>query len=131
MEAILERAELLTGRQSEMQEKRISVSSKRQITIPMSFFNMLGIKDEVECYVKDNSLIIKPVREEDSGYFAEEILKDLVKQGYKDDALIEAFSQQNRKMRGAVKSLINEADRVASDKSVTETDIGSLFSDGE
>lgn len=131
MEALLEKSELLTGRRSEMQEKRISVSSKRQITIPMSFFNMLGIKDEVECYVKDNALIIKPVREEDSGYFAEEILKDLVKQGYKDDALIEAFSQQNRKMRGAVKSLINEADRVASDKSVIETDIGSLFSDGE
>jgi bifunctional DNA-binding transcriptional regulator/antitoxin component of YhaV-PrlF toxin-antitoxin module len=131
MEALLDKTDLFTRRQSEMQEKRISVSSKRQITIPMSFFNMLGIKDEVECYVKDNSLIIKPVREEDSGYFAEEILKDLVKQGYKDDALIEAFSQQNRKMRGAVKSLINEADRVASDKSVTETDIGSLFSDGE
>ena len=123
MEALLDKSDLVTGRQSEMQEKRISVSSKRQITIPMSFFNMLGIKNEVECYVKDNALIIKPVREEDSGYFAEEILKDLVNQGYKDDALIEAFSQQNRKMRGAVKSLINEADRVAFDKSVPETDI--------
>lgn len=131
MEALLDKTNLLTGRRSEMQEKRISVSSKRQITIPMSFFNMLGIKNEVECYVKDNALVIKPVREEESGYFAEEILKDLVKQGYTGDNLIKAFSQQNKNMRGAVASMVSEADRAAADPSVPETDVDSLFSSGE
>jgi hypothetical protein len=114
-----------------MQKKRISVSSKRQITIPLTYFNMLGIKNEVECYMKDNAIVIKPVREDNSGYFAEDILKDLVKQGYTGDALVKAFSEQNRKMRGAVSSMINEADKAAADPSVSETNVDSLFSDGE
>lgn len=128
---MMENTELFTGGKADMQKKRISVSSKRQITIPLQFFNQLGIKGEVECYLKDNELVIRPVSNDDTGYFAEEILKDLVKQGYAGDDLIKAFSKQNRKMRGAVASLINEADQAAADPSVHETDIGSLFSDGE
>lgn len=124
METVLD-----SRRQVGMKKKRISVSNKRQITIPISFFNMLGIKSEVECYVKDDSLVVKPIHDETSGYLAEEILKDLVKQGYSGDALLEAFSQQNRKVRGAVKAMISEADKAAADKSIPETDIDNLFSD--
>lgn len=114
-----------------MQKKRISVSSKRQITIPLPYFNMLGIGNEVECYVKDNALVIQPIHAEEHGEFAEEILADLVKQGYTGDALIKAFSEQNRKIRGAVASMIEEADNAAANPAVPETDVDSLFSDGE
>lgn len=131
MNALAEKTAIFTGGNQNMQKKRINVSSKRQITIPMTYFNALGIKNEVECYVKDNTLVIQPVHEENSGYFAEEILKDLVSQGYTGKALIKAFSEQNKKMRGAVASMIQEADKIAADSSIPETDIDSLFSDGE
>ena len=46
-----------------MQKKRISVSQKRQITIPIEFYNKIGIENEVECYIQNNSIVIRPVIE--------------------------------------------------------------------
>ncbi len=95
-----------------MDIKRINVSSKRQITIPNKFFEQLGVGKEVQCYVKDGSLIIKPIRN-DSGEFSEEILEDLVNQGYCGTELIEKFKEASRKVRPAVETLITKADKVA------------------
>ena len=63
-----------------MSKKRISVSQKRQITIPIEFFNRIGIEKEVECYVQNNTIVIRPVRES-GGEFDEQILADLISQG--------------------------------------------------
>lgn len=98
-----------------MQPKRISVSSKRQITIPLNIYNQLGIDTEVECFVKDNALVLKPVRKDGDDY-SEEILRDLVSQGLSGEALLSAFSEKKKKMRKAVETLIEEADQVASGK---------------
>ncbi|WP_214658900.1 AbrB/MazE/SpoVT family DNA-binding domain-containing protein [Candidatus Formimonas warabiya] len=97
------------------ERKRITVSQKRQITIPKKFFQMLGISDEVECFIKNNSLIIKPVHREYSGEFAEEILQDLISQGLSGQELLEKFREINKKVRPAVEALIAEADRAASE----------------
>ena len=32
-----------------MERKKVSISAKRQITIPQKFFTMLGFDDEAEC----------------------------------------------------------------------------------
>ena len=56
-----------------MLKKRVAVSQKRQITIPIEFYNSLGIEKEVECYVQNKALVIRPVRES-SGEFDEQIL---------------------------------------------------------
>lgn len=96
-----------------MEAKRISVSSKRQITIPLNYFNQLGIDSEVECYVRDNLLVLRPIHKDDN-WFAEEILRDLVAQGLSGDALLTAFSEKNKRMRKAVEMLIDEADEVVS-----------------
>ena len=61
-----------------MFKKRISVSQKRQITIPIEFYNDVGIEKEVECYIQDNAIVIRPVRES-GGEFDEQILPDLKK----------------------------------------------------
>ncbi|MBU4293647.1 MAG: AbrB/MazE/SpoVT family DNA-binding domain-containing protein, partial [Actinobacteria bacterium] len=42
-----------------MIKKRISVSQKRQITIPIEFFNSIGIGKEVDCYVQNNAIVIR------------------------------------------------------------------------
>ena len=95
-----------------MMKKRISVSQKRQITIPIEFFSTLGIEKEVECYLQNNAIVIRPVRE-NLGEFDEQILADLISQGLSGQELLEKFKQMRRKVRPAVERLLDEA-RLAS-----------------
>ena len=98
---------------AETTAKRIRVSSKRQITIPMKFHQLLGMSDEVDCHVRNGALIITPIRPEPTGEFAEEILADLVAQGLSGKELLKKFAETNRKVRPAVEALIAEADKAA------------------
>lgn len=96
-----------------MEMKRVSISQKRQITIPQKFFAMLGFDKEAECIVRGNELIIRPVKINGSGEFAEQILADLIKQGYAGDELLSMFKEKQKEVRPAVESMLLEADRVA------------------
>jgi bifunctional DNA-binding transcriptional regulator/antitoxin component of YhaV-PrlF toxin-antitoxin module len=64
-----------------MNRKIISVSKKRQITIPLQFYKHLNLDNEVECSLEDGKIIIKPLHRE-AAEFSVEILKDLISQGY-------------------------------------------------
>lgn len=108
------------GGVSAMNKKRISVSQKRQITIPIEFFNRVGIDKEVECYVENNRLIIRPVQDV-SGEFDEEILADLIAQGLSGQALLDKFKQIRKKVRPAVQSLLDEARLAALGKAPSST----------
>ncbi len=99
-----------------MDKKIISISSKRQITIPKKFFTLLGFDTEAECVVKNNELIIRPVRNSASGEFAEYILEDLVAQGLSGEQLVKEFKNRHTKVRPAVEAMIAEADEVAMGK---------------
>lgn len=92
------------------EKKRISVSGKRQITIPQKFFEVLGIGSEVECFVRDGELVIRPIQ---TNEFAEEILRDLVKQGFQGQELIDEFIKTKSKIRPALIRMIEEADKFA------------------
>jgi bifunctional DNA-binding transcriptional regulator/antitoxin component of YhaV-PrlF toxin-antitoxin module len=98
-----------------MLKKRISVSQKRQITIPIEFFNSLGIEKEVECYLQNDAIVIRPVRE-NSSEFDEQILADLISQGLSGTELLERFKQMRRKVRPAVEHLLDEARLAAAGK---------------
>ncbi len=54
-----------------MEMKKLSISAKRQITIPQKFFTMLGFDTEAECTVRGNELVIRPVRTNAGGEFAD------------------------------------------------------------
>jgi bifunctional DNA-binding transcriptional regulator/antitoxin component of YhaV-PrlF toxin-antitoxin module len=96
-------------------KKTISISEKRQITIPKKFFDALGFNSEAECVLRGNELIIRPVKE-NNGDFAAEILADLVEQGYSGEELVRQFKIKQKKVRPAVERMIEEADRVAEGK---------------
>ncbi len=96
-----------------MESKKVSISSKRQITIPQKFFTLLGFNTEAECIMRGNELVLRPVKENTSGEFAEQILADLIRQGYSGEELLEKFKQTQRKIRPAVEAMLAEADRVA------------------
>lgn len=100
-----------------MESKKVSISSKRQITIPQKFFTLLGFNTEAECIMRGNELVLRPVKENTSGEFAEQILADLIRQGYSGEELLEKFKQAQRKIRPAVEAMLSEADRVAESKS--------------
>jgi bifunctional DNA-binding transcriptional regulator/antitoxin component of YhaV-PrlF toxin-antitoxin module len=91
--------------------KKVKVSDKRQITIPAEFFKQLGIGKTVECFVNEmGEMVIRPER---SDYFAEEILQDLVNQGYEKEQLLKKFREMNNQIRPAVKAMIAEAETAA------------------
>ncbi len=45
-----------------MESKKVSISSKRQITIPQKFFTLLGFNTEAECIMRGNELVLRPVK---------------------------------------------------------------------
>lgn len=96
-----------------MEMKKVSISAKRQITIPQKFFTMLGFNTEAECIVRGNELVIRPAKTNMGGEFAEQILTDLIGQGYSGDELLQHFKRAQSKVRPALEEMIGEAERIA------------------
>lgn len=105
-----------------MERKTISVSKKRQITIPLKFYNYLDLDNEVECSLEDGAIVIRPLHR-GSTEFSVEILKDLIDQGYSDDELIKQFEIQSKNIKKAVINILEEADAiVAGEKPASNLD---------
>lgn len=96
-----------------LDRKIISVSPKRQITIPLKFYKELALGNEVECYIQNGALVIRPIRRGE-GEFSVEILKDLVAQGYSGDELVRRFEIESKNIRKAIGMMLEEAERIAS-----------------
>lgn len=108
-----------------MEMKKVSISAKRQITIPQKFFTMLGFDTEAECMVRGNELVIRPAKTNSGGEFAEQILAELIAQGYSGDDLLARFKIAQKEVRPAVEEMLAEAEQVAGSKSefVTYEDV--------
>lgn len=87
--------------------KYASVSSKRQISIPKEFYDSLGIKDEVTMELLNNRIVIKPVKDHSDDY-SEEILSDLLQEGYDKSKILEEFKRRKKKIRPSINRLIEE-----------------------
>ncbi len=96
-----------------MESKRVSISAKRQITIPQKYFKTLGFDTEAECIVRGNELVLRPVKKDAGGEFAEQILADLIAHGYSGEELLKRFKEEQRKVRPAVEAMLAEASRAA------------------
>lgn len=97
-----------------MEMKKLSISAKRQITIPQKFFTMLGFDTEAECTVRGNELVIRPSRTNTGGEFAEQILADLIAKGYSGNDLLERFKRAQGQVCPAVEAMLADAEQVAS-----------------
>ena len=95
-----------------MERKIINVTGKRQVTIPLKFYEKLRFGKEVECFLTDDAVVLRPLSSSDDG-FTMEILKDLVSQGYSGDELLRKFAEQRSNIQKAVGILIEEADEIA------------------
>lgn len=105
-----------------LDSKRIPVSPKRQVTIPKKYADQLNITHEVECFVRNGEIVIRPVRQQTDAVFADLILEDLIKQGLSGEQLLEQFRYMQSQIRPAVEQLIEEADKFASTSKGTGRD---------
>ena len=100
---------------SVMDRKIINITGKRQVTIPLRFYERLRFGKEVECVLTDDAIVLRPLSNQDEG-FTMEILKDLISQGYSGDALLTKFAEQRQNISKAIGLLIDEADEIAEGK---------------
>jgi bifunctional DNA-binding transcriptional regulator/antitoxin component of YhaV-PrlF toxin-antitoxin module len=98
-----------------MERKIISITGKRQITIPLRFYERLHFGKEVECVLTDDAIVLRPLANLDDG-LTMEILQDLVAQGYNGDELLAKFAEQRANINKAINILIDEADEIAAGK---------------
>ena len=98
-----------------MERKIINVTGKRQVTIPLKFYEKLQFGKEVECFLTNDAVVLRPLSGSDDG-FTMEILKDLVSQGYGGDELLTKFAEQRANIKKAIGVLIEEADEIAEGK---------------
>ncbi|MCL1875022.1 MAG: AbrB/MazE/SpoVT family DNA-binding domain-containing protein [Synergistaceae bacterium] len=116
--------DMYSSESSVKERKIINVTGKRQVTIPLKFYEKLRFGKEVECFLTDDAIVLRPLSNSDDG-FTMEILKDLVSQGYKGDELITKFEEERANIKKAISLLIDEADEIAAGKrkSATTKDI--------
>jgi len=98
-----------------LERKIISITGKRQITIPLKFYEKLGLGKDVECFIEKNALVIRPLSQDD-GAFSIEILKDLVSQGYSGNELVSKFEEERQNMNSAIGELLKEGNEIATGK---------------
>ncbi len=113
-----------------MDIKRINISAKRQITIPQKFFTKLGFECEAECIMRGNEIVLRPVKTNTSGGFADLILADLIAKGYSGNELLEKFKAAQKEVRPAVEKMLEEAENVAQNKGEYYT-FDEVFGDDE
>lgn len=95
------------------EQKRVTITSKRQFTIPQRFFSELGFDREAICTMGEGMLIIQPATHVSGGEFAEQILTDLIEEGYSGDELLAEFKLRQSKVRLAVEELLEQAKEAA------------------
>ena len=112
-------------RSNSMERKIISVSGKRQVTIPQKYFETLGFSNEAECILQNNAIVIRPIKENTGSEFSEQILADLIAQGLSGQELLAKFKEVSKKIAPAMDKLISEADSIAKGekKGATVSDI--------
>jgi len=95
------------------ERKIISVSTKRQLTIPQKYYEFLGFDNEAECVLHEDGILIRPLQNHNNSDFSEQILTDLISRGYEGKELLSEFKKYTKSIRSAVLTLINEADELA------------------
>lgn len=97
------------------EQKRVMITSKRQFTIPQKFYTELGFDREAVCTMGDGMLIIQPATHvSGGGEFAEQILSELIAEGFSGQELLNEFKTRQAKVRPAVEAMLEAAKAAAS-----------------
>jgi bifunctional DNA-binding transcriptional regulator/antitoxin component of YhaV-PrlF toxin-antitoxin module len=95
------------------EQKHVKITSKRQFTIPQKYYKELGFSKDALCILGDGFLIIRPATQVSSGEFSEQILAELISEGYTGQTLLDEFKKRQAKVRTGVEAMLAEAKAVA------------------
>ena len=104
-----------------LDQKRVTISSKRQFTIPQKYYTQVGFGKEAECLLTRDAIIIRPLASNQGGELAESLLADLIAQGLSGQELLEAFRKKQAQVAPAVKAMLSDARKVAKGEKEYET----------
>jgi bifunctional DNA-binding transcriptional regulator/antitoxin component of YhaV-PrlF toxin-antitoxin module len=101
----------------DVQEYRdIKITSKRQLTIPKSFFDHLGMEESVQAFLLNDGIFLKPVHKKESIYKNDirSIIQNVIKDGYQEDEMVEEIAyriaEYNRVLSERVQEFLNDLD---------------------
>jgi bifunctional DNA-binding transcriptional regulator/antitoxin component of YhaV-PrlF toxin-antitoxin module len=111
------------------EQKRVKITSKRQFTIPQQFYTELGFKKDAICAMGDGFLVIYPAAPVGERDISEQILAELIVEGYSGTELLDEFKRRQAKIKPAVEKMMKLAREVAAskDKIKDEIDITELL----
>ena len=88
-------------------KRRVKVSQQRQLSIPKDFYQALGLADEAVMEFTGNEIIIRPATFEEVD-FSEDILQDLIAQGFSGQELLQQFKKAKAQVPAALHALEQE-----------------------
>ena len=95
--------------------KIVSISQKRQITIPQKYFSRFHFGGHAKISMLEKGILVEPAENvfNFGGEYDVQVLQDLVQQGFSGQELIEAFKEQREKIPSAIKAMKEEAHNIA------------------
>lgn len=74
----------------------IKITSKRQLTIPKSYFDALNIEDEVQAYLLEDGIFLKPVRNHETlqEKDVQAIVRKVLAEGLSEEEMIKELSRR-------------------------------------
>ncbi len=95
--------------------KIISISQKRQITIPQKYFSRYRFGGHAKVSMLESGILIEPAENisVSNGEFDVQILQDLIQQGLSGEELVNAFKDCQVKTRSAIRAMKEEAQSIA------------------
>ncbi|AQQ55622.1 AbrB/MazE/SpoVT family DNA-binding domain-containing protein [Planococcus lenghuensis] len=88
-------------------KRRVRVSQQRQVNIPKDFYQALGLDDEAVMEFTGKEIIIRPATFEEVD-FSEDILQELIAQGYSGTELLDEFKKAKASVSTALQALKEE-----------------------
>ncbi len=113
---------MLTANPKIPEQKRVTITSQRRITIPEKFFREPGCPRKAICAMKEGMLIIQPEPDvSDGGECAAQILSELISEGFSGQDLLDEFRRRQAKVRPAIEALLEAARAAAAGSGAYET----------
>ena len=87
----------------------IKISSKRQITIPAQAYKDLHFGEYALCTWTERGILIQPLTVDDED-ISVGILRDLVRQGFEGEELVQRYAAEQKKLGPLFKELLQKAE---------------------
>lgn len=94
-----------------IQEYRsIKITSKRQLTIPKTFFDSLELRESVQAYLLPDAIVLKPAHEKKTVQQEdiEQIVKNVLDEGYIADELADEIARRVKEYNQFLDKKINK-----------------------